>query len=232
MKLFKVLGFVLLIAFGSTMLYARRYVFKEADNTWTGAQTFSGGISAGGTDLENAAVLTGAVNLFDNFNDWRGNGNYNAIRMLGNDEGVGLGSSPYISFKPQGGGSGAGFSVGDDGHMRIWATADPFTGIQILTGAAAGAGTRDLLVEDGDLAVEEGQAIQLEGVAGDTGINRDADLSEMNTTIDGTIGTRLGANHWRPPGCPTDLNEVPFGGICTQVSTGKLRYRGALEAIP
>jgi len=123
-------------------------------------------------------------------------------------------------------------SADDAGNLRIWSTGAPFTGVQLLTGSAAGAGTRHFLVEDGDLAVEDGLSLRLEGVAGDTEVTRDSDLDEVNVTVDGTIGTRTGANHWRPPTCPTNLDDVPFGGLCTQVSTGKIHYRGTLEAIP
>jgi hypothetical protein len=29
-----------------------------------------------------------------------------------------------------------------------------------------------------------------------------------------------------------DLGDVPFGGLCLEAATGKIRYRGTLEAIP
>ena len=234
-NLSKGLGLILLIVLGSGLASpaTRRYVFKNVANTWTAEQTFSAGIVAGSINLANAAVTTDTSNVFDNFNDYRGDSNYNAIRFLGTDTDPFAGSSPYLSFKPQGAADGgAGISSTDGGNLRIWSTVSPFTGIEIKTGAASGAGTRHVLVEDGDLAVEDDQLIRLEGLSGDTDITRDTDLSEVNVTIDGSIGTRTGANHWRPPACPTDLNGVPFGGVCTQISSGKILYRGILEAIP
>jgi len=250
-NLSKGLGLILLIVVGSGLASpaTRRYVFKNVPNTWTAEQTFNAGIVAGSINLANAAVTTDTSNVFDNFNDYRGDSNYNPIRLLGTDTDPFAGSSPYLSFKPQGAADGgAGVSSTDGGNLRIWSTVSPFTGIEIKTGAASGAGTRHVLVEDGDLAVEDDprhvlvedgdlaveddQLIRLEGLSGDTDITRDTDLSEVNVTIDGSIGTRTGANHWRPPTCPTDLNGVPFGGVCTQISSGKILYRGILEAIP
>ena len=83
-----------------------------------------------------------------------------------------------------------------------------------------------------DQSVASGKKIGYEGAAGDTYTLRDIDRAALETTVDGTIATRTEADNWRPPPCPANLNDVPFGGICTEAATGKIRFRGTLEAIP
>jgi len=83
-----------------------------------------------------------------------------------------------------------------------------------------------------DQSVASGKKIGYEGAAGDTYTLRDIDREALETTVDGAIATRTEADNWRPPPCPADLNDVPFGGICMDTASGKIRYRGTLEAIP
>ena len=56
--------------------------------------------------------------------------------------------------------------------------------------------------------------------------------SSLDAYVNGTKSVQVRTDHWIPPVCPADLNDVTFGGICSDVGTGKIRYRGILEAIP
>lgn len=98
-----------------------------------------------------------------------------------------------------------------------------------LNGILTAAG---LNVSTGDISLSSGKQLDYEGGAGDTYVLRDLDREAVEVTVDGTIATRTEADNWRPPPCPANLNDVPFGGICTEAATGKIRFRGTLEAIP
>lgn len=168
------------------------------------------------------------------------------------------GSSPYISYRTTNGNT---FTRNNsDGDYQVLEGADPFArGLTVKTNSGDGvAGTMDVHAEAGDLAVG-GEAAQcsssgrpmwwctgsgtgtpplgnpgftMDGSGGDTKLYEDYDTDQAIQVVDGVITTRTENDNWRPPPCPADLNNVPFGGICTEVATGKIRYRGTLEAIP
>jgi len=104
--------------------------------------------------------------------------------------------------------------------------------IVVGSGLASPATRQYVFRHDGSIFLGAGKALGLEGVTGDTDLQYDADLEQVYFNINGTKSGQLEDGNWRPPVCPTDLNTVPLGGICTQVATGKIRYRGTLEVIP
>jgi len=83
-----------------------------------------------------------------------------------------------------------------------------------------------------NVTVPGGGKVGLEGVSGDTYHIRDTNTTSLDSYHDGTLATQTRTDHWIPPACPVDLNDVSFGGMCMDVGTGKIRYRGILEAIP
>ena len=109
-------------------------------------------------------------------------------------------------------------------------TASDTGAVTLNNGLTVAAGDAD--VSAGDVSVPSGNKIQIEGAAGDTYTILDDDTNEVRVFVDGTRATQTRADQWIPPPCPADLATVSFGGVCVEVSTGKIRYRGILEAIP
>ena len=108
--------------------------------------------------------------------------------------------------------------------VRIQSTALVFTAVQTFNAA--------IDVSGSDIAVDEGQRFDMEGLTGDTYHSRTADTSSIDTYVDGTLTTTTTADQWQPPPCPSDLNTVAAGRFCYEATTNKIHHRGTLEVIP
>lgn len=49
---------------------------------------------------------------------------------------------------------------------------------------------------------------------------------------DGFTPTPANVRYLIMPTCPADVSELELGAICKEPSSGKIRYRGTLEAVP
>ena len=109
-------------------------------------------------------------------------------------------------------------------HARLQATAWVFTVVQTFNAA--------IDVSGSDIAVDEGQRFDMEGLTGDTYTTRTADTDSVDIYNDGTLAMEVRTDQSGFPPCPADLNTVAVGRFCYEAVTGKIRYRGVLEVIP
>lgn len=75
------------------------------------------------------------------------------------------------------------------------------------------------------VCVAAGLNLNLEGCTGDTYLVKDLDTGCMQQWKDGTLGWQLCNGYVVPPDCGTDTSTVPFGGMCKDQATGRVRLR-------
>jgi hypothetical protein len=153
-----------------------------------------------------------------------------AIRMTASN----AGSSPYLIWENSSNVGTIG-QVNASGDVQFLEDTSPF-GIGLLVNIQTGDAvldTMDVHAPNGDVVLDSAGTLYRFGwAAAATGDGYDLDLQEMQATVEGTVATRTRPDQWIPPPCPADLNDVSLGGVCTEAATGKIRYRGTLEAIP
>ena len=108
--------------------------------------------------------------------------------------------------------------------VKIQATALVFTAVQTFNAGIDASGS--------DIAVDEGQRFDMEGLTGDTYHSRTADTSSADTYVDGTLAMEVRNDQSGFPPCPTDLATVSAGRFCYSAATGKIHHKGVLEVIP
>ncbi len=109
-------------------------------------------------------------------------------------------------------------------HARLQATAWVFTVVQTFNAA--------IDVSGSDIAVDEGQRFDMEGLTGDTYTTRTADTDSVDIYNDGVLVKSIRGDQESKAPCPADLATVSQGSECYEASTGVTWHKGERRQIP
>jgi hypothetical protein len=84
----------------------------------------------------------------------------------------------------------------------------------------------------GNVNVTGGQKVNFAGSSGDTYLARTISTGSLDLYTNGSLAGQMRADHLILGDCPSDLSTLEFGSLCKDITTGTIKYRGTLEAVP